>query len=97
MIGYKQLVQSTLLHKWCISHRDRSETARHSAAQTRQRQRLAKIHPDNLNHRNDLQTEHVTLTDDLSVVCNLLSCLFSNFLARVRVCDHFNTVADQHE
>ena len=31
------------------------------------------------------------------MMCNLLSCLFSNFLARVRVCDHFNTVADQHE
>ena len=93
-------MQSTLLHKWCIgiSHRDRSETARHSAAQTRQRQRLAKIHPDNLNHRNNLQTEYFALTNDLrGVVCNLLSCLFSNFLARVRVCDHFNTVADQHE
>ena len=67
-------------------------------AQTRQRQCLAKIHPDNLNHRNDLQTEHVALANDLrGVVCNLLSCLFSNFLARVRVCDHFNTLADQHE
>ena len=31
-----------------ISHRDRSETARHSVAQTRQRQRLAKIYPDDL-------------------------------------------------
>ena len=49
---------STLLHKWCISHRDK-----------------------------DLR----------GMMCNLLSCLFSNFLARVRVCDHFNTVADQHE
>ena len=32
-----------------ISHRDRSETARHSVAQTRQRQYLAKICPDDLN------------------------------------------------
>ena len=31
-----------------ISHRDRSETARGSAAQTRQRQRLAKNYPDDL-------------------------------------------------
>ena len=31
-----------------ISHRDRSEAAKHSAAQTRQRQRLAKNYPDNL-------------------------------------------------
>ena len=31
-----------------ISHRDRSETARRSAAQTRQRQRLAKNYPDDL-------------------------------------------------
>ena len=84
----------TLLHKWCISHLYRSETARHSAAQTRQMQRLAKNYPDNLNHRNDLQTEYVALTNDLrGVVCSLLSCLFST---RVRVCDHFNTIADQH-
>jgi len=27
------------------SHRDKSETARHSAAQTRQRQRMAKLYP----------------------------------------------------
>ena len=31
-----------------ISHRDRSETARRSAAQTRQKQHLAKIYPDDL-------------------------------------------------
>lgn len=29
-----------------ISHRDRSETARRSAAQTRQKQRMAKVYPD---------------------------------------------------
>ena len=31
-----------------ISHKDRSETARHSVAQMRQRERLAKIYLDDL-------------------------------------------------
>jgi len=31
-----------------ISHKDKSETARHSAAQTRQRQRMAKLYPADL-------------------------------------------------
>ena len=42
---------STLLQKvvlLSISHRNRSETARRSTAQMRQRQRLAKIYPDDL-------------------------------------------------
>ena len=42
---------STLLQKVrgvSISHRNRSETARCSVAQTRQRQLLAKIYPDDL-------------------------------------------------
>ena len=59
-----------------ISHSDRSEIARRSAAQTRQRQHLAKIYPDDLKAQKDLQTEHVTLAKDVRcMICNLLSCL----------------------
>ena len=70
-------------------------------AQTRQRQHLAKVYPDDLKAQkgpSDRACHFGQGCKRYDLHLFTLPHILSNFfLTIIRVCDHFNNVADQHE